>query len=274
MALFTTCPGCNRQFQLRADHLSAASGEVRCGYCKLKFNALKHLDDTPALPLRSKAKPPPPKEVKKVLSKPRRRLVGMRAGSKSGEDPDFVVRAYELQLSNYSKAEQRAAAYRPLWLVGVAVLSLLFAVQSLWHYRNSLYVRYPDLIPYARELCWKLPCEPIRQQSLDNIELVNRDVRFHPQYQQTLLVNATILNRSKSYMPLPLMELQVYDTKGEALAWRRFTPEQYMGGDRHLQGMPPGESIYVVLELAGNVAEADGFEIGFAYPQSLLFFAR
>ena len=276
MALYTTCPGCRKQFQLRAAHLAAASGEVRCGYCKRKFNALACLDDVPdipALPAKStksgampRGAPQRPPADKKGRKKP--------AGSARAAGMDAVVHAYESQLESIDKQERKVAAYRPFWLAGVVVFSLLLAIQSMWHYRNRMYVNYPELLPQVQWLCQKLPCEAMRQLGLNNIELINRDVRFHPQYSDTLLVNATIVNRADVYMPLPLIEIQVYDLDGEALGWRRFRPDEYVEGDGHLHGMPPDEPVYVILELVGGVVTAEGFEIGFAYPQHLLFFAR
>ena len=45
--MFTDCPGCARQFRIRAAQLSAAGGRVKCGYCGRQFNALEHLQDKP-----------------------------------------------------------------------------------------------------------------------------------------------------------------------------------------------------------------------------------
>ena len=274
MALYTTCPGCKRQFKLRAGHLAAASGEVRCGFCKLRFNALQNLDDAPGMPARE---PHTGNTGVATVKKKRRKRSGKKQGATvAGEstDHDAVVRTYELQLASTGKEMRQSAANRSWWLAGVMVFSIVLAIQSVWHYRNHLYVSYPDLISYAHALCQKLPCGAIRQVGLNNIELVNRDVRFHPRYQDALLVNATIVNRSNAYMPLPLVEIQIYDRQGEHLGWRRFRPEEYMGEDDHVMGMRPDDPVYIVLELAGDVAAADGFELGFAYPQGLLFFTR
>lgn len=273
MALYTTCPGCRKQFQLRAAHLAAASGEVRCGYCKRKFNALACLDDVPDMPS------PPPRSGATPRGAPRKPSVARKGRRKpaDGASPAAmaaVVSAYESQLASIDRQEQKVAAYRPFWLAGVVAFSVMIVFQSMWHYRNRMYVNYPELLPQVQRLCQALPCEAMRQLGLNNIELINRDVRFHPQYQDTLLVNATIVNRADVYMPLPLIEIQVYDLDGEALGWRRFRPDEYVEGDGHLHGMPPDEPVYVILELVGGVAAAEGFEIGFGYPQHLLFFAR
>ena len=55
--MFTECPSCNRQFRITAGHLSAAHGQVKCGYCGMQFNALERLHDSPLPPNRAEAVP-------------------------------------------------------------------------------------------------------------------------------------------------------------------------------------------------------------------------
>ena len=57
--MFTVCPGCTRQFQILAEHLAAASGQVRCGFCHKQFNAMDRLHDEP-LPDAKKLNDVPP----------------------------------------------------------------------------------------------------------------------------------------------------------------------------------------------------------------------
>ena len=45
--MFTDCPSCERLFRIRAAHLKAADGWVRCGYCAETFYALDRLYDAP-----------------------------------------------------------------------------------------------------------------------------------------------------------------------------------------------------------------------------------
>ncbi len=45
--MYTVCPGCTRQFQIFAEHLAAAGGQVRCGFCHEQFNATNRLHDEP-----------------------------------------------------------------------------------------------------------------------------------------------------------------------------------------------------------------------------------
>ena len=45
--MFTVCPSCAKQFHIYAEHIAAAGGQVRCGFCSHQFNALERLSDEP-----------------------------------------------------------------------------------------------------------------------------------------------------------------------------------------------------------------------------------
>lgn len=79
--MYTRCPTCSTCFRVTDRHLAIANGKVRCGQCKLVFNAPEHaIDDLPVNQLTEKkthqpippvAPTPPPKiEIKKVSPPP------------------------------------------------------------------------------------------------------------------------------------------------------------------------------------------------------------
>ena len=45
--MYTVCPNCAKQFHIYAEHIAAAGGQVRCGFCSQQFNALERLSDEP-----------------------------------------------------------------------------------------------------------------------------------------------------------------------------------------------------------------------------------
>jgi len=44
--VYTQCPECNAVYRVTSAHLRPAGGEVRCGECGVRFDALDHLSDT------------------------------------------------------------------------------------------------------------------------------------------------------------------------------------------------------------------------------------
>jgi hypothetical protein len=96
------------------------------------------------------------------------------------------------------------------------------------------------------------------------IELQARDVREHPQYQNALLVNASLINREPKPAPFPVLQLGIFDQTGTLIGIRRFKPGEYLDESFDLvSGMPPGRSIHIVLEIAGISERAEGFEFTF-----------
>jgi len=253
--MFTDCPSCQRQFQLAARHLSVAAGLVRCGFCGARFNALERLHDAP-------------------LDRP---AAAVTVPEPELEEPEFDIAIAEPP--PVIAAERPAPPRRPApaimdedaepgpargWIIAVLVLLLLGAGQFAWFQRDALRARYPALSPFVEQLCAQLGCSALRGRELGAITVVNRDVRAHPRYQDTLLVNATISNGARSAQPFPRIQLALSDSNGRVIAARAFAPAEYLDSSIDQQiGMVPGAPVHVVLEIAGVGAEAVSFEIGF-----------
>ena len=61
----------------------------------------------------------------------------------------------------------------------------------------------------------------------------------HPRYEDTLLVQATLLNELAMPQPYPRVQLALFDTAGKLLGHRHFVPADYLpGGADPDQGMP------------------------------------
>jgi predicted Zn finger-like uncharacterized protein len=275
--MFTDCPGCQRQFRLTARHLSAAAGEVRCGFCGLRFNALERLRDAPvesALPL--PAEPDPGEEL--VMEGP------------APDEPDLQEPEFDIAMAEPLPAAAVAMTWTPrgslrtapdaldvpdgdaaapprrrlLWTVIALLLAGAAGLQVLWFERDAVLARYPQLRPRAEQLCAQLGCTVLRRRDLAAIVVVNRDVRDHPRYEDTLLVNATISNGAAFAQPFPRIELAFSDTNGRVIAARTFAAREYLDASMVTQrGMEPDTPVHVVLEIAGVDAGAASFEIGF-----------
>lgn len=249
--MFTDCPECRRQFRIRADQISAAGGEVRCGFCGQQFNAVARLRDAP-LPVQAPAPAPLPDpefELPPPSPPPARARTARRAAMPPELEPE----------TTFAKPPRAG-----LWSAAALLLVLAAAAQLAWFHRDLLMIRLPALRPWVEELCARAGCEVVEFRDLAAIELVNRDVRVHPLYEGALLVNATIRNAAPQAQPWPRVQLVLFDTDGRALAERSFEPGEYLDAavDRRV-GMPPESSTHLVLEIAGATDGAVSFEFGF-----------
>ena len=150
------------------------------------------------------------------------------------------------------------------WGLGAFLLLIIIVAQLAWFNRDQLLMRYPQLDPVAREICERLHCEILRHKDIGSIRMLNRDVRNHPLYEGSLLVNATMANQSETIQPFPVIQLALFNPGGEVIGFREFKPEQYLDDSINIQaGMMPHSPIYFVLEVNGPTKDAVSFEFHF-----------
>lgn len=265
--MFTDCPACQGQFHITVTQLTAAGGQVICGFCGTQFNALPRLRDRPLAgrladlvsvdeerpesSLPQAIQPPPPEEIQ----------IAAPVDARVIPEPEFDLP--EILLAE-TPAPPRGGASRILWILGACLLLLLFGGQYAWFHRDPLLVRFPGLIPRITALCERLDCQVHRRRDLAAIKLNNRDVRDHPRYEDALLVNATLSNEAAETQPYPGVRLLLFDTGGQRIAYRDFQPREYLDASIDVNaGMAPHRPVHVVLELVGPTAAAVSFEFVF-----------
>jgi len=326
--MFTDCPSCHRQFRLRAYQLSAAGGQVQCGYCGRQFNALERLHDQPLPRSRrpvpviadeaaeeavvtageeeisgfelpeeetgtessaaADAVPDSEAETEPVASPgagvnpPQPPLTAPAAepmAEEEGEEedereeasaqvpPEVVDSEATTELPPPLQEEEpprRSRTARVLWGLAAVLVLLIGAAQLAWFNRDVLLSRYPQLMPWARQVCEYFQCQVIRHRDASAIKLLNRDVRDHPRYDGALLVNATIANELPTIQPYPVVQFVLFDTNGKIIGQRKFKPAEYLDDSINIdQGMPPGQPVHIVLEVTGPTQGAVSFEFRF-----------
>jgi len=150
------------------------------------------------------------------------------------------------------------------WGLGALLLLIIITAQLAWFNRDELLLRYPQLDPVARKICDRLQCEILRYKDISSIKLLNRDVRNHPLYEGSLLVNATMANKSETIQPFPLIQLALFNPGGEVIGYREFKPDEYLDDSINISaGMMPESPIHFVLEVGGPTEGAVSFEFHF-----------
>jgi len=279
--LFTSCPNCQKQFHVQASQLSIADGQVKCGVCDHEFSALSRLSDVPlTLEQMNYEFDYEPEENPEAEAEP-------------GEEPEFVIpeknkpeqaRPEEANsdeidtLSEFpdeilgdipDELRETLPVRRSLlatisWALGALLLLIIIVAQLAWFNRDELLLRYPQLDPIAKEICDRLQCEILRYKDISAIKLLNRDVRNHPLYEGSLLVNATMANKSETIQPFPLIQLALFNPGGEVIGYREFKPDEYLDDSINIPaGMMPESPIHFVLEVSGPTEGAVSFEFHF-----------
>lgn len=251
--MFTSCSSCQRQYRIHAGQLVAARGQVRCGYCGTQFNALERLTDKPVPTAVLRAE----NEKQKVEYKA---PAYIEAASITDEEPQFDIP----DILQDKQPEPASIWSRVFWSSATLILFLAIIIQASWFNRDELLRLYPEIKPWAQQLCDRLQCELIRQYQTSDIKLLNRDVRLHPKYSDTLLVNATMENRSEKVQPFPRIQFSLFDTDGKMIASRKFNPQEYLDNSINVKnGMPANQPVHFVLEVTGSTDNAVSFEFRF-----------
>lgn len=248
--MYTVCPGCTRQFQIHAEHLAAASGQVRCGFCREQFNAMDRLHDEPLLN----------EKILKDQLQPESEFPAVPALNPHYDFPDA-----EEFLQEEEPVKSRWSWLPTFFWTTTSLFALLILLSQLaWFNRDRLLLEYPELKPYAKQLCDEFDCRLIRQRDARAIKLINRDVRLHPGFQDALLVNAAMQNELSVRQPYPRVQLTLFDTSGSLLGYREFMPDDYLDDSIEIdEGMPIDSPIHFVLEVSGPTAGAVSFEFRF-----------
>ena len=268
--LFTSCPSCLKQFRIQASQLSTAAGQVECGVCGHQFSALSRLSDVPLTidqinyeyDYESVQKPEPEQGQEPEFDIPDSRNE-KEAYAKEVKHKEVLLSDLPDELREELPAKRSLFATIS-WGLGAVLLLIIIIAQLFWFNRDELLLRFPQLEPVAREVCDRLQCETLRYKDISSIELLNRDVRNHPLYEGSLLVNATMANKSETIQPFPLIQLALFNTGGAVIGYREVKPEEYLDDSISIQaGMQPESPIHFVLEVSGPTKDAVSFEFHF-----------
>lgn len=148
-----------------------------------------------------------------------------------------------------------------LWLLGSCLLIISCAAQVLYFNFSDL-SRTPKWRPMYAQICQVFECQLPKIQ--DTSKMVNQlfTVKSHPHYQGALLVETLLLNRANYAQPFPDILLTFKDLNERSIAYRRFTPSQYLSGEMAGQTeMPEQTPIHIALEIVDPGVEAVSFTI-------------
>ena len=243
--MLTQCTHCRAVFRVRAAHLVVARGHVECGACGLVFNALERLGDEPTFEQRPavaapadatppEPAPPPEAPVEPALAGP------ARLDPPADADPDEQAARKRRRAS--LRAERR-------WGEFARLLLLVFAAQVAWAARESIWARFPVLVPPLRAQCEQWDCVALLKLPVPRVELLDESLREHPARDEALLWNATLHNLETYPVAWPSLELRLERANGALVAARRFAPRDYLGRESQATELAPGARAMVVLEL-------------------------
>ena len=122
----------------------------------------------------------------------------------------------------------------------------------------------PQLRPVLESGCRLLGCDLPLRHDVDRVEILEREVRDHPQVDDALLIHVTFANQADFVQPYPVFAVSFSDVSGTPVAARRFRPDEYLSGTRNpAAGMQPGERAQLMLEVVDPGERAVSFQFDF-----------
>ncbi|MDH5710766.1 MAG: zinc-ribbon domain-containing protein [Gammaproteobacteria bacterium] len=113
------------------------------------------------------------------------------------------------------------------WSVAILMLAASLFVEYAWFNRNEL-VANPQLRPYITQFCFITDCNTMDLREPGQIEMTTRNIYTHPNVRNALMISGTLINHAKFEQPYPNILIDFSDVRGEVIASRTFTPEDYL----------------------------------------------
>lgn len=139
--------------------------------------------------------------------------------------------------------------FRMFWPV-MTLLVLLALILQLAYFRFDHYSRIQPYRNIYAIACPIVGCKLPTLVDKKQILTYNLSVTPHNEIEQALQVDVMMLNKAEFEQPFPDLLLSFSDMDGEVKASRRFTPNDYLGGE--LAGkkiMPSKQPIHIILEI-------------------------
>lgn len=251
--MFTRCPGCHAVHAINAPLLAQGNGLYRCGKCSKVSNALQNLfDDWPEAgeaPVSGQSverQPPVLGEATRPEPSP---------GSEAATQEATIAESGAWSLEE--NRSRRAWAAAAIVLAAVTLLNLFFV-------SGDALLAQPSIRKALEGIGAVEPAPESVYRDLSRLHLASSEMHSHPTLDETLVLNATIVNRADRNQPYPALQITLFDAQNQPLASRIFAPEEYLPAATDMEsGMPPAAYLPVIMELLDPGDHAVGFEMKF-----------
>ena len=153
------------------------------------------------------------------------------------------------------------------WGLGLLVLTLVLAGQSIYFFRNTVAAFYPEAKPLLSSACKLLGCKIELMTNIGLIKLDGAELQAMPDKPNIVIFSATMRNSAAYRQAYPKLELTLTDLTNHALARRYFAPSEYLPQGMKIDaGLPVQDEVPVKLTLDLDRLEAVGYKSRLFYP--------
>jgi len=173
--------------------------------------------------------------------------------------PAFVQKA--------ERRERLGRIARVIMIVGAVILGIALLLQATYVWRNTLAAWLPASRPLLAAACAPLHCSVGLPTSIDQLALESSELQLVPPNQNIYTLSALLRNRGYGAQAWPYLELTLNDGDEKVITRRVFTPREYLGSAKLVDGGLAGEGeqqIKLTFELAQPAAS--GYRLYLFYP--------
>lgn len=158
----------------------------------------------------------------------------------------------------------------PLWYstkfwAALSLLAVAMLLAQLAALNFDALSRIEPYRSYYASVCPLVGCELPPLVDRSRIRATNLVVRSHPDLKNALMVDAVLQNNASFPQTFPSLDLVFTDLQGEPLAARRFTPDQYLGGEvAGRRDIPVKQPVHISLEIIDPGPQAVSYFITIA----------
>ena len=149
------------------------------------------------------------------------------------------------------------------WTLAILILTASLFVEYAWFNRNEL-ISNPQLRPLVTQICLIADCDAMNLREPNAIEMTTRNIYTHPNVDDALMISGTLINHAQFEQPYPSILIDFSDVRGEVIASRLFTPEDYLQIKvGSLKPLAPQASIDFNMEILDPGKQAMTYEFSF-----------
>ncbi len=149
-----------------------------------------------------------------------------------------------------------------LWSIGILALLALGLSQLAWFKRDML-MHYPEGRTLLRTACEYIGCELPTIRAPEKIQVLSRSISMHPEIENALLIQLTIVNKANFSQPQPILQISLFSSEERLVVQRRFKPSEYLANNVKPGPLLPGKAMYVELAIEDPGDDVTGFKLDF-----------
>ena len=240
-------------FKVQPEQLVARSGDGRCSVCQHVFNAFEHQ-------MEIADEVTPVETLPEALAEPVTEELATSIEAEVSE-PEPAVVIPPPPLPDHLFQRRRFVWPAALKTLSAALILVAIALlQTAFHFRAQVSAKFPESYPIFALICKPLHCTTELPHQAARVNIEDHRLLTDPEHDDVLVLESTLVNQAIFPQVYPLVELTLTDANNEAVAMRRFRPEEYLASGTYIAaGMAAHGTAAIRLALGVAGVKSSGY---------------